>query len=135
MKFDKYAGKVVLVTNVASACGYTRSNYTELAALKDKYPALELVACPCNQFGRQENGSAAEICKFTADKKFDGLVTEKLDVNGPTTHPLWKFLKAEKPGDVGWNFGAKFIIDKTGKVVDRNGDSPAASEAKIKALL
>ena len=75
------------------------------------------------------------VCKFTADKGVQFMVTEKIDVNGPGTHLVWKFLKAEKPGDVGWNFGAKFIIDKTGKVVDRNGDSPMASEAKIKALL
>lgn len=60
---------------------------------------------------------------------------EKVDVNGPKTAPVWAWLKSQKPGDVKWNFDAKFIIDKEGKVVDRNSQSPAASEAKIKALL
>jgi glutathione peroxidase-family protein len=68
------------MTNVASACGYTRSNYAELVSLHDKYAAqgLEIVAFPCNQFGAQEKGSAAEICKFTADKGVKFMVTEKV---------------------------------------------------------
>ena len=65
------------------------------------------------QFGRQENGSPAEICKFTADKGVQFLVTEKIDVNGPNTHPVWKHLKAAKSGDVGWNFGKRVAVGCT----------------------
>ena len=65
------------------------------------------------QFGRQENGSPAEICKFTADKGVQFLVTEKIDVNGPNTHPVWKHLKAAKSGDVGWNFGKRAAVGCT----------------------
>ncbi len=107
----------------------------------------------------QENGSNDAICKFTADKgvKFRVMdkaraqrasharhsrahrcicILEQIDVNGPNTSPVWAFLKKEtKSGDVSWNFAAKFIVDKSGKVVERNSDSPNASEAKLKALL
>ena len=125
------------MTNVASACGYTRSNYDELNKLHEKYnkQGLEIVAFPCNQvrcasllssswradcpaplapqFGRQENGSPAEICKFTTDKGVQFTVTEKIDVNGPNTHPVWKHLKAAKSGDVGWNFGKRAAVGCT----------------------
>jgi len=104
--------------------------------LDDSTTAQEIIAWPCNQFGRQESGSPEQICKFTADKGVKFRVMEKIDVNGPNTHPVWKWAKETAGGgDVSWNFAAKFIIDKEGKMVERNGDSPMASEKKIAALL
>ena len=103
-------------------------------------PHLSQIVCfPCNQFGWQEPGSQAEIKKFVEDKfDFKGVgvnMMSKIDVNGGKTHPVWQFLKEKHPGDVRWNFAAKFIIDSEGNVVERNGDSAGASKAKIEALL
>ncbi|KAI8464956.1 MAG: glutathione peroxidase [Monoraphidium minutum] len=139
--FDKFKGKVVVITNVACACGLTNSNYKELVALHDKYSSqgLEIVAFPCNQFGRQESGSPEQIRSFVKDKygvKFT--MMEKVDVNGPSTHPVWSYLKGactDCSGDVDWNFRAKFIIDKNGNVVARTGENPSAIEGQIKELL
>ena len=128
----------MLITNVASACGYTRGNYAELVELHKKYAqsGLEILAFPCNQFGAQEPGSADQICAFAKDKGAEFRMMEKVNVNGPQTHPVWKLLKdTAGGGDVKWNFGAKFIIDKEGKIVQRNGDSPKASEPTLKTLL
>lgn len=140
VSFDKFKDKVVLVTNVACFCGYTSGNYKELVDLHSKYNSqgLEIVAFPCNQFGAQEPGSPAEIQKFVTDKGVKFNMMEKIDVNGPKTHPVYQYLKgacSNCSGDVRWNFAAKFIIDKKGNVVERNGDNPLASEAKIKQLL
>ncbi|KIZ00964.1 hypothetical protein MNEG_6998 [Monoraphidium neglectum] len=139
--FDSFKGKVVVITNVACACGLTNSNYTQLVQLYDKYKdqGLEVVAFPCNQFGRQESGSPDQIRKFVDTKygvKFQ--MMEKVDVNGPSTHPVWQYLKgacAGCDGDVDWNFRAKFIVDKNGNVVARSAADPAAIEPKIKELL
>lgn len=99
----------------------------------------QIVCFPCNQFGWQEPGSEAEIKKFVEDKfDFKGVgvnMMSKIDVNGGKTHPVWQFLKEKHPGDVRWNFAAKFIVDGEGNVVERNGDSAGASKAKIEALL
>ena len=79
------------------------SNYKELVALHDKYKdkGLEVIAWPCNQFGKQESGSPEAICKFTAGKGVTFPVMEKIDVNGPNTHPVWKWAKEQtKTGDV-----------------------------------
>eukprot|EP00878_Enallax_costatus_P003376 GHUV01003585.1.p1 GENE.GHUV01003585.1~~GHUV01003585.1.p1 ORF type:complete len:193 (+),score=40.64 GHUV01003585.1:133-711(+) len=141
VSFDQYKGKVVLVTNVACYCGLTNGNYKELVQLHDKYhdKGLEIMAWPCNQFGAQEPGAPDQIKQFV-QQKFGANFTfmEKVDVNGPTTHPVWKYLKSACStcdGDVPWNFKAKFIIDKEGNVVERNGDNPLASEGKIQQLL
>jgi len=100
---------------------------------------LEIVCFPCNQFGWQEPGSEAEIKKFVEDKfDFSGVgvnMMSKIDVNGGKTHAVWQFLKEQHPGDVRWNFAAKFLVDSEGNVVERNGDSAGASKAKIEALL
>uniref|UniRef100_A0A383VFI9 Glutathione peroxidase n=1 Tax=Tetradesmus obliquus TaxID=3088 RepID=A0A383VFI9_TETOB len=142
VSFDKYKGKVVLVTNVACFCGLTNSNYKELVQLNKKYAdqGLVVMAWPCNSFGAQEPGSPEQIKSFVKDK-FGGddlTFMEKVEVNGPGTHPVWKYLKGACPtcdGEVTWNFKAKFIIDKEGNVVERNGDNPLASEAKLQQLL
>lgn len=120
--FDPSAlkGRVLLVTNVASKCGYTKSNYEQLNVLAEKYPELQILAFPCNQFGGQEPGSAEEICEFVT-KKFNAKfkLLEKVDVNGPDTSPVWKALKeateTEKI-DVKWNFETKFLISKDQQV-------------------
>lgn len=116
----------------------TRSNYQEMTALFDKYSdqGLEIVAFPCNQFGGQEPGSNEQIKAFATEKfGFKGLMMDKIDVNGPNTDPVWVYLKEKFPGDVRWNFAAKFIVDKSGNVTERNSDSAGASEAKLAALL
>ncbi|KAK4872732.1 hypothetical protein RN001_014761 [Aquatica leii] len=120
-----YKGNVCLIVNVASKCGYTKKNYAELVELHEKYAdskGLRILAFPCNQFGKQEPGDADKICSFVETKnvKFD--MFEKINVNGPTAHPLWKYLKSKLKGDRGvaikWNF-TKFIIDSNGQPVER----------------
>ncbi|XP_049881180.1 juvenile hormone epoxide hydrolase-like isoform X2 [Pectinophora gossypiella] len=127
VKLDRYKGHVTLIVNVASQCGLTDTNYKQLNELYDKYGksrGLRILAFPCNQFGGQEPGSPQEIFKFTKDRgvKFD--LFEKVEVNGDTAHPLWKFLKRTQGGTIGdfikWNF-SKFIIDKNGVPVERLG--------------
>lgn len=120
-----YKGKVLLIVNVASKCGFT-PQYEGLEKLykqhKDK--GLEILAFPCNQFGNQEPGNSEEIKNFcTLTYKTTFPLFEKIEVNGAKTHPLYIYLKAEKPGLLGieaikWNF-TKFLVDKKGKVVER----------------
>ena len=120
-----YKGKVVLVVNVASKCGLT-PQYEQLQALHKKYAkdGLAIIGVPCNQFGKQEPGSAEEItsfCKQNYGVEFDLL--EKVDVNGDTACPLYKYLtnldtQPKGKGKIDWNF-EKFLIDRSGKVVAR----------------
>lgn len=140
VNFGDFKGKVCIVTNVACNCGYTNSNYKELVALHNKYrdQGLEVLAFPCNQFGAQEPGSPAQIKDFVSKYGVSFKMMEKVDVNGPKTHPVWAYLKSACDtcgGDVTWNFKAKFIVDKNGNVVQRNGNPPAASETLIQQLL
>ncbi|MGE4303039.1 MAG: glutathione peroxidase [Novosphingobium sp.] len=136
-------GKVVLVVNTASKCGFT-PQYEGLEALWRKYGdrGFEVIAFPCNQFGKQEPGSADEIASF-CDVNF-GLsfpLMGKIDVNGADADPLYDWMKAEAPGVFGskgikWNF-TKFLIGRDGKVVRRYAptDKPASLEKDIEALL
>ncbi len=120
-----YKGKVLLVVNVASGCGFT-PQYAGLEALWKKYGKRGLVVLgfPCNQFGGQEPGDEAaigEFCSLTYDVSFP--MFAKVDVNGDNTHPIFAFLKAGARGVLGtegikWNF-TKFLVDREGKVVDR----------------
>ena len=122
---SKYRGNVVLVVNVASECGLT-PQYEQLQSLQEKYgPAgLRVLGFPCNQFGKQEPGSADEIREFCTSNygvTFD--LFEKVDVNGEAACPLYKLLtqldiKPKGAGDVSWNF-EKFLIDRNGRVVRR----------------
>jgi glutathione peroxidase len=116
-------GKVTLAVNVASKCGYT-PQYT---GLEELYKELQernftVVGFPCNQFGAQEPGSAAEIqrfCSLSYGVTFP--MAEKIEVNGPRRHPLYAWLTAKEngfPGDIGWNF-EKFLIDRDGRVACR----------------
>jgi len=133
---EKYRGKVVLIVNVASHCGYT-PQYEGLQALHEKYKdkGLAVLGFPCNQFGKQEPGNSeeiAEFCKQNYGVTFD--MFEKIDVNGKNAAPLYKFLTSEKgaakdPGDVKWNF-EKFLIGRDGKVAARfrSKADPASEE-------
>ena len=136
-------GKVLLVVNTASRCGFT-PQYDGLEALyrKHKDAGFEVVAFPCNQFGAQEPGNAEEIatfCKLTYDVTFP--LMAKVDVNGDDANPLYQWMKGEAPGLMGsksikWNF-TKFLIDREGKVVRRYAptDKPEGIEKDIAKLL
>ena len=136
-------GKVLLVVNVASKCGFT-PQYDGLEALQRKYAdrGFEVLGFPCNQFGAQEPGDAEEIasfCKLTYDVTFP--VLKKVEVNGADASPLYDWMKAEAPGVLGsksvkWNF-TKFLIDREGQVVKRYAptDTPKSIEADIEKLL
>ena len=138
-----YRGKVLLIVNTASKCGFT-PQYEGLEALyrKHKDQGFAVLGFPCNQFGAQEPGDAAEIasfCSLTYDVSFPMMA--KIDVNGPQTHPLYAFLKHEQKGILGsegikWNF-TKFLVDREGRVVRRFAptDKPESLEAAVEALL
>lgn len=140
---SKFKGKVLLIVNVASKCGLTSSNYTELSHLYEKYKTqgFEILAFPCNQFGGQEPGSNTEIKNFACTRfKAEYPIFDKVDVNGPNTAPVYQFLKSSAGGLFGdlvkWNF-EKFLVDKNGKVAERYPPttSPLQIEKDIKKLL
>ncbi|XVF51500.1 hypothetical protein PTKIN_Ptkin04bG0189900 [Pterospermum kingtungense] len=138
-----YKGKVLLIVNVASQCGLTNSNYTELSKLYEKYKdqGFEILAFPCNQFGGQEPGNNEQILEFACTRfKAEYPIFDKINVNGNNAAPIYKFLKSSKGGIFGdsikWNF-SKFLVDKEGRVVDRYAPttSPLSIEKDIKKLL
>ncbi|XP_026498568.1 uncharacterized protein LOC113402504 [Vanessa tameamea] len=127
IKLDVYKGHVCIIVNVASQCGLTANNYKQLNELYDQYAeskGLRILAFPCNQFAGQEPGNSEEIVCFASDRKVKFDLFEKIDVNGDSAHPLWKFLKNKQGGTLGsfikWNF-TKFIVDKNGTPVERHG--------------
>jgi glutathione peroxidase len=143
VSLSDYRGKVVLVVNTASKRGFT----PQYAGLEELYKAyqdkgLTVLGFPCNQFGAQEPGSATEIGAF-CEKNYGVTfpMFEKIDVNGSNAHPLWTYLKGEKPGLLGtqgikWNF-TKFLVDREGHVVSRFAptDTPASIKPAIEKLL
>ena len=123
-KLADYKGKVLLIVNTASKCGFT-PQYEGLQSLYAKYKdrGLEVLGFPCDQFGHQEPGSDDEIKSFCqVNYGVDFPLFSKIDVNGDDAHPVFKFLKSEKGGLLGdsikWNF-TKFLVDKKGNVVER----------------
>lgn len=140
---SSYRGKVLLIVNVASRCGFT-PQYRGLEDLHEKFEKLgfEVLGFPCNQFGNQEPGSEADIrsfCDLQYGVRFP--LFSKVDVNGPATHPLYEFLKKNKPGFLGskrikWNF-TKFLIDREGRPIKRYSPqtTPAAIEKDIQSAL
>lgn len=133
-----YKGKVLLVVNVASRCGAT-PQYEQLQALHEKYAdkGLVVMGFPCNQFGAQEPGTAAQIREFcTANYSVEFPMFAKINVNGPDQAPLYDFLKtqADDHADIGWNF-EKFVVNKEGQVVARfkTRTKPDADEV-VKAI-
>jgi len=140
---DRWRGRVLLIVNTASACGFT-PQYAGLQALYEKLEprGLTVLGFPCNQFGAQEPGSADEIGAFC--QKNYGVtfpIFAKVDVNGPDAHPLWRTLTQEKPGILGteaikWNF-TKFLVNRDGIPVARFAprDKPEALESAIGKFL
>jgi glutathione peroxidase len=138
-----YQGKVLLIVNVASKCGFT-PQYAGLEALYRKYKdrGFEVLGFPCNQFGQQEPGNAEEIasfCSLNYDVTFP--VFAKIDVNGDEADPLYDYIKKEAPGLMGltsikWNF-TKFLVDRNGKVAHRYAPTtkPEDIESDIQRLL
>ena len=138
-----YRGKVLLIVNTASKCGFT-PQYAGLETLHETYAdkGLAVLGFPCNQFGAQEPGDAAEIanfCSLTYDVSFP--MFAKIEVNGPAAHPLYQHLKKAKKGVLGsegvkWNF-TKFLVGRDGEVVARYAptEKPEALDGVIQKLL
>jgi glutathione peroxidase len=138
----QFAGKVLLIVNTASKCGFT-PQYRGLEALhRELSPrGFAVLGFPCNQFGGQEPGDAEQIEQFCASKYDVSFpMFEKIEVNGFATHPLYDYLKSEKSGLLGssikWNF-TKFLVDRSGKVVARFAPTatPEGIKKDIEALL
>jgi len=140
---DRFRGQALLIVNTASKCGFT-GQYAGLEALHRQYAdqPFEVLGFPCNQFGAQEPGRAAEIaafCSSTYDVSFP--MFDKVEVNGPNRHPIYDWLTRQKRGflgsrDVKWNF-TKFLTDREGRVVARFAPQvePEAIKADIEKVL
>ena len=139
----EFAGRALLIVNVASKCGFTpQYRGLEQLWLKHRDTGLAVLGFPCDQFGHQEPGDETEIkafCSLTYDVTFP--LFAKIDVNGAQAHPLFRWLKSEKAGLFGteaikWNF-TKFLVDRTGQVVKRYApsDAPDAIDEDVSALL
>ena len=139
---SEYKGKVLLIVNTATGCGFT-PQYDGLQDLYEKYQeqGLEILDFPCNQFGNQAPGTEEEIVDFCQSRY--GITFKqfaKIEVNGDNAHPLYKWLKEQKGGVMGsnikWNF-TKFLVDREGNVVDRFGSAttPEKIDSKVKELL
>ncbi|ABD89200.1 glutathione peroxidase [Rhodopseudomonas palustris] len=142
LPLQQFEGKVLLIVNTASACGFT-PQYKGLEELQQAYGGrgFAVLGFPCNQFGHQEPGDAAAIGQFC--QKNYGVsfpMFDKVEVNGSDAHPLFRYLKAEKSGLLGaaikWNF-TKFLVDRTGRVVARHAPTttPQSLTKEIEALL
>ena len=138
----QFEGKVLLIVNTASKCGFT-PQYQGLEALhRELSPrGFAVLGFPCNQFGAQEPGDARDIADF-CESKYDVSfpMFEKIDVNGAHAHPLYNYLKTEKSGLLGssikWNF-TKFLVDRSGRVIARHAPTtaPQGLKKEIEALL
>ena len=143
MSLSAFKGRVLLIVNTASKCGFT-PQYTGLEELHRAYKdrGFEVLGFPCNQFGEQEPGTAEEIGAFCARNYGVSFpIFAKIDVNGPSVHPLYRFLSESKPGLLGtrrikWNF-TKFLVDRDGHVVSRFAPAtkPRDLAAPIEGLL
>lgn len=125
VSLEEFSGKVLLIVNTASECGFT-PQYAELQEIYNQYQdkGFSVLGFPCNQFGRQEPGNEEQIAEFCSLHYGVGFpMFAKVDVNGDHAHPLFKYLSEEAPGILGskvikWNF-TKFLVDQNGKVIDR----------------
>lgn len=140
---EHYRGKVLLIVNTASACGFT-PQYEGLEKIHRDLggKGFEVLAFPCNQFGGQEPGSDQEIATF-CDTQFHTSfpLFAKIDVNGKNVHPLFEFLKEQAPGVLGtkaikWNF-TKFLVDRAGQVLKRFApqDTPESIRQEVEAVI
>jgi glutathione peroxidase len=142
VNLSEYKGKFMLIVNVASKCGFT----PQYAGLEDLFKSMSkdlvVLGFPCNQFGAQEPGAATEIesfCQVNYGVSFP--MFSKIDVNGAEAHPLYQFLKGEKPGLLGteaikWNF-TKFLVNREGQVIKRYAptDTPEKIKSDIQKLI
>ena len=142
-KMEVYRGKTLLIVNVASQCGFT-PQYAGLQTLYDKFKdrGFVVLGFPCNQFGQQEPSGETEIAQFCSrNYGVTFPMFAKIEVNGENAHPLYKYLKSEKPGILGteaikWNF-TKFLVGSDGEVLKRYAPShkPEAIEGDVSAKL
>lgn len=140
---SQFRGRVLLIVNTASQCGFT-PQFGGLQALHDSYAAqgLSVLGFPCNQFGAQDPGADSAIASFCQRNYGVGFpMMAKIDVNGPSAHPLYQWLKAQAPGLLGskavkWNF-TKFLVDRDGQVIQRYAPlhKPASLAGDIEAAL
>ncbi|KFD54830.1 hypothetical protein M514_04264 [Trichuris suis] len=143
VSMERYKGRVLIIVNVATECGYTNRNYEQLQQLYDRYQSkgLSIAAFPCNQFGHQarlqEPKCELDIKKFATETykvTFD--MYSKIDVNGKNAHPLWVYLREKQSGTLGsfikWNF-TKFLVDRAGQPVKRFGPNEDPEEPKPEA--
>jgi glutathione peroxidase len=139
---QQFKGQVLLIVNTASACGFT-PQYKGLEALHQELAprGFSVLGFPCNQFGAQEPGDAAQIEQFcSSNYAITFPMFAKIDVNGDNAHPLFRYLKNQKAGLLGssikWNF-TKFLVDRSGKVVARHAPTakPEGLTREIEALL
>lgn len=143
ISLQDYKGKVLLIVNVASRCGFT-PQYLGLEELYRKWKdkGLVILGFPCNQFGKQEPGTETEISEFCQTRyQVSFPLFSKIEVNGPHSHPLYQLLKTQAKGMLGsesikWNF-TKFLVDRTGNVVQRFAplEKPESIENSIRDLL
>lgn len=140
---EQYRGQALLIVNTASKCGFT-GQYAGLEVLHRQYAdkLFEVLGFPCNQFGAQEPGKAAEIASFCSSTYgVDFPMFDKVEVNGPNRHPLYAWLTSQKKGflgsrDIKWNF-TKFLTDREGRVIARYAPQvePSAIAADIEKLI
>ena len=139
VSLDTYQGKVLLIVNVASKCGFTKQ-YTGLEALYSTYKdkGVVVLGFPCNQFGGQEPGTSEEIASFCSlNYNVTFPLFEKIEVNGPGRHPLYAWLSgddAKFPGPIGWNF-TKFLVGRDGQVIARYDSKVAPQAPELVAAL
>jgi glutathione peroxidase len=138
IKFEQFRGQVTILTNVASYCGYTESHYTGLVELWSQLSGenVNILAFPCNQFGEQEPGTAAEIKAFAAEKGVKFTMMQKINVNGPDASTVYKYIKHETGVDfIKWNFATYFVIAPDGSLTQHSGVEPLELKGFALSLL
>ncbi|KAL7551463.1 hypothetical protein ACHAWF_014657 [Thalassiosira exigua] len=129
LKFETLKGKVTVITNVASYCGYTESHYAGMVELHERFRdgpvGFDVLAFPCNQFGEQEPKECPEIKRFARSKGAKFTVMDKVDVNGIDAHPVYHYLKkVAGPPRITWNFATYYIVAPDGTVSSKSGVEP-----------
>jgi glutathione peroxidase len=138
LEFSSLRNKVVVITNVASYCGYTESHYRGLVELYGELEGadVEILAFPCNQFGAQEPKSNKEIKSFASKKGVKFTMMDKINVNGPDASLVYKYLKAKAgPSNISWNFATYFVVDPDGTVESFTGVEPMQLKDGVLGLL
>jgi glutathione peroxidase len=129
MKFNQFKGKITVITNVASFCGFTDSHYKGLVELYNQFKAspigFNILAFPCNQFGEQEPNKCPAIKKFAKSKGVEFTMMNKVDVNGVDASPVYDYLKkVAGPPRITWNFATYYVVSPDGTVKSYSGVEP-----------